>query len=65
MFKHYTVGYHEADRSHKDICTYAEDSYDALQTVKSDLPYLDDHPNSIDSVLLEKWTILLIWWLGL
>jgi len=54
MFKHYTVGYYEADHDHKDICTYAEDSYDALQTVKTDLPHLNEHPHFIDSVLLEN-----------
>ncbi len=54
MFNHYTVGYHTANRDHQDICTYAENSYDALQTVKADLPYLQDHPNYIESVLIEE-----------
>ena len=59
MTKHYTVGYHEADRSHKDICTYAETSYEALEYARSDVQYLHDHPNSIESVLIKEWMTFL------
>ena len=53
MTKHYTVGYHEADRSNKDICTYADTSYEALEYARSDVQYLHDHPHSIESVLID------------
>jgi len=51
--KHYTVGYHEADRSHRDICTYANSSFEAEEFATEDVIYLHEHPNSIESICLE------------
>lgn len=54
MVKHYTIGYHVADQSHRDICTYATDSYEAIKVAKSDIKDLQEHPNYIESVLVEE-----------
>ena len=47
MVKHYTIGYHVADQSHRDICTYATDSYEAIKVAKADIKDLQEHPNYI------------------
>ena len=46
--KHYTVGYHDTELHHYEICEYAVDSYDAIQNSKEDVPYLREHPSFID-----------------
>jgi hypothetical protein len=45
---HYTVGYHDAQQHQYEICEYATDSYSAMQHAKEDVPYLREHPHSID-----------------
>ena len=55
MTKHYTVGYHEADRSHKDICTYADSSFEAKEFATEDVAYLHEHPHSIEAIWIEDW----------
>ena len=46
--KHYTVGYHDTELHHFEICEYAADSYEAIQHSKEDVPYLKEHPHFID-----------------
>ena len=46
--KHYTVGYHDTELHHYEICEYAVDSYNAIQNSKEDVPYLREHPSFID-----------------
>ena len=46
---HYTVGYHDAQQHHYEICEYASDSYSAIAHAKEDVPYLKEHPHSIDT----------------
>ena len=46
--KHYTVGYHDTELHHFEICEYAADSYQAIQYSKEDVPYLQEHPHFID-----------------
>ena len=46
--KHYTVGYHDTELRHHEICEYAVDSYEAIQHSKEDVPYLKDHPHFVD-----------------
>ena len=45
---HYTVGYHDNQLQHYEICEYAADSYNAIQNSKEDVPYLKEHPSFID-----------------
>ena len=50
---HYTVQYLDATRHHQSICEYAENSWEAKRQATEDVPYLNLHPNSIDSILSE------------
>lgn len=52
--KHYTVGYHDAERHHQEICEYAEDCFEAYKDAVEDVPYLHDHPHAVESVLVEE-----------
>ena len=54
LMSHYTVGYHDQQRHHFQICEYAENTFDAIQHAKEDVPFLKDHPQYLDEVLLEK-----------
>ena len=45
---HYTVGYHDTEQHHYEICEYAEDAYSAIEHSKEDVSYLHDHPHFID-----------------
>jgi len=45
---HYTVGYHDANQEHHEICEYARDSFEAIQHSKEDVPELKDHPSFVD-----------------
>ena len=46
--KHYTVGYHDLQKNHYEICEYATDSYEAIQHSKEHVPALKDHPHFVD-----------------
>ena len=52
--KHYTVGYHDIQNKHYEICEYAEDSYQAIQHCKEDVPTLKEHPSFIDYCITEE-----------
>ena len=45
---HYTVGYHNTNQEHYEICEYATDAYEAIQNSKEDVPGLREHPHFID-----------------
>ena len=47
--KHYTIGYHDHEMHTHEICEYAENSYEAIQHSKEDVPYLQEHPSFVDS----------------
>ena len=52
--KHYTVGYHDNQLQHYEICEYAVDSYNAIANSKEDVPYLKEHPHFIDYCINEE-----------
>ena len=52
--KHYTVGYHDLQNKHHEICEYAVDAYEAIQKSKEDVPALKEHPHSIDYCVTEE-----------
>jgi len=52
--KHYTVGYHDNQLQHYEICEYAVDSYNAIANSKEDVPYLKEHPHFIDYCITEE-----------
>ena len=45
---HYTVGYHDTQNHHYEICEYALTAYEAIEHSKQDAPYLHEHPSFID-----------------
>ena len=45
--RHYTVGYHDLQKNHYEICEYAMDAYEAIEHSKEDVPYLQAHPHFI------------------
>ena len=51
---HYTIGYHDDHNHRKEICEYANGSYEAIQQAKEDVPYLKEHPHFIDYCTSEE-----------
>ena len=45
---HYTVGYHDNQNHHFEICEYADTAYEAIEHSKEDVSYLHEHPSFID-----------------
>ena len=52
--KHYTVGYHDLQHKHHEICEYAVAAYEAIQHSKEDVPYLQEHPHFVDYCVSEE-----------
>ena len=52
LTKHYTVGYHDLQQQHLEICEYAMSAYDAIQNSKEDVPALKEHPSFIDYAMV-------------
>ena len=52
--KHYTVGYHDNQLQHYEICEYAMSAYDATEHSKEDVSYLGEHPHFIDYCVSEE-----------
>ena len=50
---HYTVQYLDQSQQHQSICEYADDAFQARNQAVNDVPYLHNHPNKIDSILVE------------
>ena len=46
--KHYTIGYHDTEQHHFEICEYAMDAYEAIEHSKEDVSYLREHPHFVD-----------------
>ena len=52
--KHYTVGYHDTQKHHYEICEYAMSAYDAIEHIIEDVSYLREHPHFIDYCCSEE-----------
>jgi len=50
---HYTVQYLDQTFHHQSICEYAEDAFAARNQAVNDVPWLQEHPNRIDSIVSE------------
>tara|TARA_B100000902_G_scaffold233641_1_gene221518 strand:+ start:848 stop:1078 length:231 start_codon:yes stop_codon:yes gene_type:complete len=46
--RHYTIGYHDTQQHHYEICEYAMDAYEAIEHSKEDVSYLKEHPHFVD-----------------
>ena len=47
---HYTLAWHDQQNSEHHICEYAEDAFEAARFAREDVPYLQAHPFSLDSI---------------
>ena len=50
---HYTVQYLDQSQHHQSICEYAEDAFSARNQAVRDVPWLQEHPTRIDSIIVE------------
>ena len=54
---HYTLSWHDQKNEHHEIGEYAEDAFEAVKHAREDVPYLHEHPFSLDSIKEVKWKI--------
>ena len=47
---HYELGWHDAENEHHEIGEYANDAFEAARFAREDVPYLREHPYSLDSI---------------
>ena len=47
---HYTVSSHHQQNEHHEIREYAEDAFEAVRHAREDVPYLQEHPFSLESI---------------
>ena len=50
---HYTIGYHDLQNNHYEICEYAPDAYTAIKQAREDLPDMKASPLSCEYCLKE------------
>ena len=50
---HYTLGWHDNQETEQHICEYANDAFEAVKHAREDVPYLHEHPFSLDKILKE------------
>ena len=54
---HYTLSWHDQQNKHHEIGEYADDAFEAVRHAREDVPYLHEHPFSLDSIKEVKWKI--------
>ena len=47
---HYTLGWHDQQNKHYEISEYAENAWEAVKNAREDVPYLHEHPFSLDTI---------------
>ena len=47
---HYTLSCHDQKNEYHEIGEYAEDAFEAVKHAREDVPYLHEHPFSLDSI---------------
>ena len=50
IMSHYELGWHDQNNEHHEIGEYAEDAFEAARNAREDVPYLQAHPFSLDSI---------------
>ena len=54
VMTHYIIGYRDTDNKNFEIGEYAEDAFEAALFAKEDVPYLRQHPSSIEYIKKQK-----------
>ena len=54
IMSHYTLGYYDQQNKIHEMCEYAEDAFEAVRHAREDVPYLQVHPFSLDSIIKEE-----------
>ena len=54
IMSHYTLGWHDQANKHHEIGEYADDAFEAARNAREDVPYLQVHPFSLDSIKKEE-----------
>ena len=47
---HYTLGWHDQLNEYHEIGEYATDAFEAVKNAREDVPYLHEHPFSLDKI---------------
>ena len=50
IMSHYTLGWHDQKNEHHEIGEYAEDAFEAARFAREDVPYLHEHPFSLEYI---------------
>ena len=53
IMSHYTLGWHDNQNKHFEIGEDADDAWEAVRHAREDVPYLHEHPFSLDSIKKE------------
>ena len=51
---HYMLGWHDQSNKHYEIGEYAEAAWEAGRHAREDVPYLQAHPFSLESIKKEE-----------
>ena len=50
----YTLGYYDQQNECHEMCEYAEDAWEAVRNAREDVPYLHEHPFSLETIKKEE-----------
>ena len=51
---HYTLSWHDQQNEYQEIGEYADDALEAVRHAREDVPYLQEHPFSLESIKKEE-----------
>ena len=54
IMSHYTLSWHDQQNKYHEIGEYAEDAWEAVRNAREDVPYLHEHPFSLESIKKEE-----------
>ena len=52
IMSHYTLSWYDQQNEYQ-ICEYANDAFEAVRNAREDVPYLHEHPFSLESIKKE------------
>ena len=51
---HYTLSWHDQQNEYQEKGEYADDAFEAVRHAREDVPYLQEHPFSLESIKKEE-----------